>query len=163
MFTLAAAVGRESPHVFHTSSTTVENNLTMPDPERTHHPARRTSTRRSLGAVGIVVLFLVSLAVVTRDTWYTPSTTAYVRNDTPLVVTLDDCADNAVTVMPGAQEEIRPFADASHGACKVFGGGTDQGSWIGCLVLASSHGRTSTGAVARVSTTRRSLHKNRCP
>jgi hypothetical protein len=130
----------------------------MSDRERTHDP-----TRSRVLAVGILALSLVSVVFLTRGAWYTPSTTAYVRNDTPSLVTLGGCADNAVTVMPGAQEEIRPFADAAHAACRVFNGDSDQGSLIGCLNLSSSHGHTSRGAVARVSATRPSSPGDRCP
>ncbi len=97
-------------------------------------------------AVAAVVLFVLG--------GYTPTTTAYVQNDSAESVTIDHCADTAVTVAPLARERISPFKDATHAACTVFQGGSDLGTPIGCPYLPSSNGRTIAGAVVRVSTMR---------
>jgi hypothetical protein len=82
---------------------------------------------------------------------YTPTTTAYVQNDTSQEVTLDTCADTEVTIAPGATQQIQPFEDAAHAACKVYRGDSDLGQSIGCLAPLSSGGHTIARATVRVS------------
>jgi len=107
------------------------------------------------GAVIVALLWLVPGA-------HTPTTTAYVQNDTGAAGTLDNCADTAVTVIPGSREQVNPFQDPARSACVVYGGGSDLGKPIGCLHFPELHGRTAAGAVVRISAMRRGSSSSRC-
>jgi hypothetical protein len=85
---------------------------------------------------------------------YTPTTTAYVDNDTTHTVTLRNCADIPLTVIPGTKEKIEPFENAGRAACTVFYGEASEGRPNGCLYPVASHGQTVSGAVVRVSAMR---------
>lgn len=102
-------------------------------------------------ALGLVASLAVVVAALFVLGGYTPTTTAYIENDTKESVTVDNCADVAVTVASGTRQQISPFADATHSTCTVFQGESDLGTPIGCLYIPSSHGRTIVGAIARVS------------
>ena len=101
----------------------------------------------------LVVGALAAIAVVWHP-WYTPTTTAFVVNDTNGVVTLDNCGDVSVTISPGKRAEISPFVDAKRAYCEVFNGGGDLGVRQGCLYLPSSKGRVVSGVTAHVTATR---------
>jgi hypothetical protein len=115
-----------------------------------------------VGALGLAVVVAVAAVVLFVLGGYTPTTTAYVQNDTAESITIDQCADTEVTVAPNATEQISPFEDATHAACTVFQGGSDLGTPIGCLFVPSSQGRTIAGAVVRVSTMRRTSGRSGC-
>ena len=113
-------------------------------------------------AVGLVLVIAIAAVVLFVLGGYTPTTTAYVQNDTAESVTIDHCADTEVTVAPNATEQISPFEDATHAACTVFQGGSDLGTPIGCLYVPSSKGRIVAGAVVRVSTMHRTSGRSGC-
>jgi hypothetical protein len=107
---------------------------------------------RSLRAWTIALSAAVGFALLLFSLGgYTPTTTAYVLNDTATTVTLDGCSDTSVTVEPTGREQISPFMDAAHAVCTVFRGGSDLGTPIGCRPIPAVGGRTVSGAVARVS------------
>jgi hypothetical protein len=104
-----------------------------------------------------VVIALGAVAVIVGVFWhglYTPTTTAYVVNDTNGIVTLEDCADTSVTLAPGKREEISPFQDAKHGYCTVVNGDRDAGARKGCLYMPASNRRTMKDSTVYVSATR---------
>lgn len=122
----------------------------------------RLSNVRVLKAFGLVTVVALAAVVLFALGGYTPTTTAYVQNDTAESVTLDNCDDLPVTLAPGASEQLRPFEDATHAACPVFRGGSDLGIPIGCLHVSSSHGRTIAGAFVNVSAMRLTSRDFRC-
>jgi hypothetical protein len=114
--------------------------------------ARIRPTARQLTAVAASVAAVAGLITVfVLAHGYTPTTTAYVQNNSSQLVTLDDCADTAVTISPGATQQIQPFEDAAHATCTVYRGDSDLGQPIGCLTPLSSRGRTVARATVRVS------------
>jgi hypothetical protein len=111
---------------------------------------RPTPRQRVLLAASVVAVAAAVVAFVLAH-GYTPTTTAYVRNDSSKAVTLDNCTDTAVTVAPRTTQQIQPFEDAAHAACTVYLGNSDLGRPIGCVKPLSSGGRTVTDATVRVS------------
>jgi hypothetical protein len=104
-----------------------------------------------------VVIALGALAEIVGVFWhdvYTPTTVAYVVNDTHDTVTLQGCADTSVSLAPGKRDEINPFQDAGHGYCTVVNGDRDTGARRGCLYMIMSKGRTIKDSTAYVSATR---------
>lgn len=108
-------------------------------------------TWKAIGAVAAAAVVMAAVIVVLVRA-YTPTTTAYVINDTANTVTLDYCADINIVLIPGAKREITPFSERSRAYCNVFRGEGDLGRKIGCLAIPLSHNRVKAGTVARVST-----------
>ncbi len=115
---------------------------------------KRVPKTWKLGAIGLVVVLAGAAVFLFVLGGYTPTTTAYVQNDTAASVTIDHCADGALTVAPAAREQISPFRDAAQAACTVFQGESDLGTPVGCLDIPTSNGRTIANAVVRVSSMR---------
>jgi len=116
------------------------------------HERLGTGRRRwtlALAAIGTVLV--VGLGATLYEIAYTPTTTAYVVNDTPQTVTIDGCSDNAVTVAPGAREQVSPFVDGARNECNVFDGDSDLVKQVGCLYFPIASGETVEGSVAYVS------------
>jgi hypothetical protein len=109
--------------------------------------------RGVLPVIGSLSVLVIVIAVVTvlALTAYTPTTTAYIQNDTAHSVTVDNCAEVPITIAPSFRRLVHPYEDAKHAVCTVFQGQSDLGALIGCLYFPSSRGRTIADTVIRVS------------
>jgi hypothetical protein len=116
---------------------------------------RPTNWKLTVGVLGLIVALTAVALILFVFGGYTPTTIAYVQNDTGATVRLDNCAEIPITVAPGVRERLEPFEDASRAACTVFYGDKAEGTPSGCLPLPSSHGHTISQAVVRVSSMRR--------
>ena len=112
------------------------------------------NTRKRIFVSAVIGAISISGVAIFLLFGYTPVTTGYVENDTVHAVTLDNCSDASVTVLPGSRQEVAPFLDARVG-CTVFIGASDLGAPVGCLYMPSSRGRVISGSVALVSAVRR--------
>ena len=109
---------------------------------------------RRIGLVVAVVVLAMSGAWAFVRFAYTPTTTALVVNDTSGTVTLDQCADAAVTLAPGARRQVTPFRDGSRNGCRVFIGKSDLTEVRGCVEIGTKDGQTVSGEVSYVSSMR---------
>jgi hypothetical protein len=109
-------------------------------------------------AAGLAIAVLIFVLIRS----YTPTTTAYVVNDTAETMTVDYCADSTVVVTPGEKQEITPFADPPRTYCNVFRGQGDLSNQVGCIYIPTPHGHVPAGVVVRISAMRPLMGRSGC-
>src|ERR1700730_889562 len=115
-----------------------------------------------LTTVAVAISLAIGALIFVLVRAYTPTTTAYVLNDTANTVTVDYCSDSTVIVPPGTRQQITPFTDSRHAYCNVFRGEGDLSKQAGCIYIPAPNGRVATGTVVRISTMRPSIGHAGC-
>jgi hypothetical protein len=102
----------------------------------------------------ILTVIFAGGTVIAIKQFYTPLTSAFVRNNTTRVVTIDNCEDYSITLNPGQSAGVEPWTNPAMG-CTVYLSQSDKGLQSGCLYFDAQNGSVVVNSTSFVSNYRK--------